>query len=205
MSTFESMVKVIPEGQHGIARVEHFEVPKHASMMTAINMRRDSFVPEGKYARLYVGNTLFMSDTDMEKRTNYEVVHRAHGHVLIAGLGLGLILVPILRKKEVTAVTVIEKYPDVVALVAPQFNDPRLNIITVDIHEWMPPKGQKFNVIYFDIWSDQSTDDLEEMGKLHRRFAPRMDRADDQRWMNSWRRDILLADKRAEKRNGWWS
>ena len=202
-SVFVSMTEVIPPSQVGSARVEHFDVSKDASSMTAF--RPGEFVPPGRYARLYVNGTMYMSDTPMERRTNYEVVRYAHGDVLIAGLGLGLILVPILKKEGVRHVTVIEKYADVIALVAPKFACDRLTVICADIYEWRPPKGTKFNTIYFDIWSGQSTDDLEDMTRLHRAFRPYFasKKDDDARWMNSWRREELQAQKRRDDRDEW--
>lgn len=202
-SVFVPMIDVIPPSQFGSARVEHFDVSEDASMMTAL--RPGEYVPPGRYARLYVGGTMFMSDTPMERNTNYSVVRNAHGDVLIAGLGIGLILVPILKKADVRHVTVIEKSADVVALVAPQFACDRLTVICADIYEWRPAKGTKFNTVYFDIWSGQSTDDLEDMTRLHRTFRPFfVSKGDDPvRWMDSWRRDILRSDKRREKREEW--
>ncbi len=202
MSVFEPMADRIPESTHGTAKVEHFEVTKGASMMTALRGGRD-FVAPGKYARLRVGGKLFMSDTRWERISNTDVVRHAHGHVLIAGLGLGMILVPILRKPEVLSVTVLEKSADVIALIAPHFNDSRLNIINADVFEWKPPKGSRWNVVYFDVWADTSTDDLPSVAKLHQRFKFFLDRTDEKRWMESWNRDYLKDQRRRERSNPW--
>mgnify|MGYP000786328328 FL=1 len=42
-----------------------------------------------------------MSDTPMEKETNRDFVHNAHGNVLIGGLGIGLIILAIQNKEDV--------------------------------------------------------------------------------------------------------
>jgi hypothetical protein len=191
MSTFPAMTGIIPESTYGIASVEHFTVSESESRFSSL--RRGGYVPSGRYAKLKVNGCLMMSDTYMEHNTNYEVVRQAKGHVLIAGLGLGMILHPILAKKEVLSVTVIEKYADVIALVGPTVKHNKLTIIEGDIYEWKPAKGTKYDCIYFDVWADQSTDDLEDMRKLHLRF--RSYKVKDG-WMNSWRRDILKAEKR---------
>jgi hypothetical protein len=171
-------------------------------MWSALRAMRDpeSYVPAGKYAKLIIGGRLVMSDTRMEHSTNYEIVRKSKGHVLIAGLGLGMILHPILTKPEVLSVTVIEKCADVIALIGPTVKHPKLTIIEGDIYEWKPAKGTKYDTIYFDVWSEQSTDDLEDMRKLHMRFRPYQVK---EGWMNSWRRDILKANKRRDDRNGW--
>ena len=196
MSTFQKMIDVVHEGKVGIAEVKHFEVSETDSRFTAFGSAMD-YVPAGRYAKLKVNGRLVMSDTSMEHRTNWGVVREARGNVLIAGLGLGMILHPILAKPEVLSVTVVEKYPDVITLIAPTVQHEKLTIIEGDIYEWKPAKGTKYDVLYFDIWADQSTDDLEDMRKLHLRF--RSYKIKDG-WMNSWRRDELRARKR---RGGW--
>ena len=111
-----------------------------------------------------------------------------------------MILHPILAKKEVAHVTVIEKYADVIALVSPTVMHKNLTIIEGDIYEWKPAKGTKYDCIYFDIWSEQSTDCLVEMRTLHFRFKPFKVK---EGWMNSWRLDELKSKKRRDDRNRW--
>ena len=110
------------------------------------------------------------------------MVARAEGDVLIAGLGLGMVLTGILDKSEVNTVTVIEKSRDVIDLVEPHIEHIKLNIICADIFDWVPPKGHKWDVIYFDIWQNASID-LEQSTKLKRKFARRKQGI---KWMKSW-------------------
>jgi spermidine synthase len=205
---FQKMCDIIPEGQSGNVKVKHFEVSRTESQFTALRAigGRDSFVSPGTYVHLYVGRHLMMSDTRMEKDSNKEVVCRAHGDVFIAGLGIGLILAPILANPEVTSVTVVEKYHEVVELVEPAIRKlpggEKLKVIEADILEWTPPKGQKWDVIYFDIWPDICTDNLEEMTTLHRRFARRKNPGG---WIESWQRKRLRVIRARERRHrGWW-
>lgn len=201
---FPQMFKVVPEGVEGIATISHFVVSKQASTFTAVKalQHRDAYVPEGIYCQLKVGRTLMMTDTRMEQNSNYGVVHAAMGNVLIAGLGIGMILLPILAKPEVTGVTVIEKYADVVKLVEPAIRKAagadaaKLRVIEADIFEWAPPKGEKWDTIYFDIWPDICTDNLEEMTKLHRKMAKRKAPGG---WMESWKRAHLKRVRERDK------
>lgn len=199
MSTFPSMVEIVPEASIGIAAVEHFEVNKTDAMISGF--RIGEYVSPGMYARLRVNGRLMMTDTRMEHMTNYKFVRRARGNVLVAGLGLGMILHPVLEDEEVTSVTVIEKYADVIALVGPTVKHSKLTIIHADVYEWKPAKGTKFDTIYFDIWAEQSTDTLKDMAKLHMRFRPykTLDA-----WMESWRRDSLKSKKRQQRNGGRW-
>lgn len=202
MSLFAEMTKIVPPSAQGVARVEHFEVSERDSRMTSFRPR--DFVAAGKYARLYVGQSLMMSDTHFEHRSNYGVVNQAHGDVLIAGLGLGMIVVPILAKREVKSVLVVEKFADVIGLVEPALRKlpggEKLTTLEADALEWKPPAKQKWDTIYFDIWPDVCTDNLEQIAMLHHRFASRKRPGG---WMDSWMADTLRHRRREEKRSGW--
>lgn len=202
--TFPRMADKVPEGIVGSAKVEHFEVSKHDSEMTRIRSIRPGgrfdYVPPGRYARLLVHGGIMMSDTPMERFTNYEVVRRARGHVMIAGLGLGMILWPILAKEEVLSVDVLEKNPDVYDLVLPHVpNDPRLAVLEADCFTYKPER--KYDAIYFDIWANVSTDTLVDMAKLHRKYAHHKAPG---AWMNSWKKEMLVSERRSERRQPWW-
>lgn len=206
-SDFDPMTKHVPEGAKGLAKVEHFKVTQQESDFTRMRSafgRRDEYVPAGDYVRLYVGHTLMMTDTEMERSSNTNVVNAAKGDVLIAGLGVGMILVPILRKADVKTVTVVEKFQDVVDLVDPavrkavsEAEAKKLSVVTADVFTWEPPKGQKWDCIYFDIWPNICVDNLEEMARLHRRFARR--KRTKESWMESWKRGYLQAMKGRER------
>ncbi len=193
MSRFPKMVDVVPEASKGCAVIKHIVVPKFACEMAAI--RGERLLP-GPIAQLFVNGALMMSDGFNEHLTNYEVCHEARGNVLIAGLGIGMILTRILEKENVNSVTVVEKYQDVIDIVSPNFPSPKLNIIQGDIFEWLPTKGMKFDCIYFDIWATQSTDTLEEMAILSKRFRSfRVKGA----WLESWNKPALIRRKKNER------
>ncbi len=187
INTFVPMTEIIKPEKDGCAEVDHFEVSKFESQMSA--MRRGDYVPAGKYARLRVRGYLMMTDTMMEQHTNFEFCRRAHGNVLISGLGLGMIIAAVLDKPTVRGITVVEKYPEVIRLVSKYF--PSITCICADITEWTPPKGSKWNVIYHDIWPDVCTDNLQTMYALERRFRKYLDKADPDRWQGSWRKEHL--------------
>lgn len=188
---FEPMVKRIPQGAKGVAKVRHITItPQTAQTMIlreVITRGREKSSPAGEYCQLIVDGELMMSDTRLEHDTNQTVVWKASGDVLIAGLGIGLILVPILAKASVRGVTVVELHQDVIDLVAPNFNDDRLQIICGDIYSWKPVKGTKFQTIYFDIWPNICLSNRNQMMKLERRFRTHLDKGG---WMNSWAKEL---------------
>ena len=114
---------------------------------------RDGIMP-GTYIRLTHNGECVMSDTNMEKNTNREFCSKAHGDIIIGGLGIGMIIMAIQDKPEVKSITVIEKNQEVIDLVASQldFNE-KVNIICADVFEWKPERGVKYDMAYMDIWN----------------------------------------------------
>jgi hypothetical protein len=194
-SPYVPMTAIIQPEKIGAVEVDHFKVSAQESQFSAI--RDGGYILAGKYARLTVHGQLMMTDTQMEKRTNYDFVHRAHGDVLISGLGLGMIVAATIDKPDVKSITVVEKYAEVISIVSKYF--PSITCIHADIHTWTPPKGSKWNVIYHDIWPEICTDSLPEIYALERRFRKYLDKADSNRWQGSWQKERL---QRLERR-GW--
>lgn len=123
-----------------------------------------------KYAFLKVNGNLVMSETPMEHRTNSDFVAHAHGDILIGGLGLGMIILPIQDKEEVTSITVIEKSIDVIAAVSKQLPlNSKVRIICADAFDWKPDR--KFDCVYMDIWGDICEDNYDDMKKLKRKYG----------------------------------
>ncbi len=212
----------LPEGTSGDWSVEHFEVGKQDASMERIRMVVTGIargVPEGRYTALKCNGSTIMSDTPDEIRDHMWAVAEAErrgGHVLINGLGLGMVAATMLNAElhcqecngyphrgqctcepiadreirySVDKVTVIELISDVISLVGPtllkRYGD-RLEIIEADAFTYKPIKGQRYSVVWNDIWSDLCTDNLKGMGTLHRRYGKRCD------WQGSWGKELLL-------------
>lgn len=151
-------------------------------------------VRPGKYCRLIIRGQLVMSDTQMEQRTNAPFIMCAKGSVLIGGLGIGLVLSPLLKRECVTSITVIEKEQDVISLVAKKYKHKKLSVVCDDVESHEP--DQKFDTIYMDIWPDLNTDNLEQMNKLKRRYRKYLNKFG---WIGCWSETEL----RVLKRRGW--
>lgn len=172
LGVFPKMAPIIPPGARGNAAIDHFTITPD----TWQGFHGEHIRP-GVYARLKVNGGTMMSDTDMELRTNYRAVQKAKGDVLIGGLGLGAILLPMLRKSTVSSVTVVEVNPNVIALVeaplrrAAGADGTKLRIVKGDVKTWRPATfGRQFDFIYFDIWPNLCTDQVDEMKALHLAF-----------------------------------
>lgn len=196
------MVDILQPGEVGSARLELYRVTPLDSLLSSMSHRPGlSYCPEGDYMRLIVGGQTMMSDTPTELRTNWDIIHYSRGSVLIAGLGMGAILPDILSSDKTRSVYVIERLADVIALVAPQLRklpgSAKLSIMRGDIMEWRPRNGAKFDTIYFDIWPDICTDNLESIRVLHQRFKTFKNPGG---WMDSWMADYLRSERRADRR-----
>ena len=196
---FTPMVECLRENAQGDYRLTAFEVSQDAAafarLRSAISGRDDMILP-GWYMSLRQGDRLWMSDLPRERYTNLRALRYLHGAVLIAGLGLGMLLPPLLTKDDVTTVTIIEIAPEVVALVGAQFTDPRLRFVQADILSWQPAKGTRYDSIYFDVWPNVCADNLGEINRLHRRFAHYLNRGNPDCWMSSWAVDELRTIRR---------
>lgn len=193
-SPFYPMARVIPEAQVGQARTEHFTI----TGKEFLGFRADDYITPGDYVRLILCGSTWMSDTDMEQRTNREAVRLATGNVLVAGLGIGLMVLPALTKPDVRKVTVVERSSDVIDLVAQPLADAagpdawKLKVVEADIFDWKA-NGERFDLIWFDIWRDVCTDNLAQVATLHQRFKGKKAAGG---WMSSWRVDHLRSLRR---------
>ena len=177
----------VPEGESGSWKVEKFTISEDQSSMSIFRYGSRAPLP-GTYTRLLHKGRMVMSDTVAEMRDHAQAVKQAKGHVLINGLGIGMVLLNCMEKPKVRRATVIEKSADVIKLVGPHYQamyGNRLEIILADALTWAPPKGVKYGMVWHDIWPDICADNLEQMKTLHRRYGRRCD------WQGSWSREIV--------------
>lgn len=184
------------EENKGIARIERFNISKENSkkynLLSTMNgepyfMR----IEDGNYVRLWVDGVLMMSDTHMERYTNQFFIDNAHGDVMIAGLGVGLILNALENKVqsgEINSITVYEKYQDVIDLVLPKYKHLPIKVICQDILEYRPPKEETYDTIYFDIWPRINKSNLQQIKILHNRWKFRKR---ENGYMDSWMKSYI--------------
>lgn len=194
--------------EQGLAKITRFEFKNENNplynLRAVLDGGRMMRMYEGHYTRLVVDGKMMMSDTAMERWSNRDFVKSANGRVFIAGLGLGLIIQPLLDKEIVTEIIVVEKYQDVIDLVQPKFNHPKLKVICADIFEYKPVKGELFDTIYFDIWPEISTDNLDEIKVLSNKFKNHLNRTNPFSFMDAWLKDYLRKKRKDENKNSYW-
>jgi hypothetical protein len=199
-------------------KIDSFVLTEEKIRFEQIRNFRNSWLTRGlkadfPYVRLtkkggvFSGGGVMMSDTPMERNTNYDFIQKANGDVIIFGLGLGLVIVPLLKKKNVTSVLVVELYQDLIDLVEPilkaQDVEDKLTIVQGDCFEFHNkiPKERKFDSIYGDIWIDIYTDNYEEMKTLTKNWKNRVNRSNSDSFITHWMKDHLKNEIQKEKRD----
>lgn len=148
----------IPRAFSGLWRVRKLSLDKEIQVMRGEKAIRLS---EGHYTQLfrYTQETmhllgeLVMQDTFDELKTHLDFMMRAHGDVLITGLGLGCVARGAMANPAVKSVTVIERDSDVLKLVA-QYLPAKIRIIQAEAVQWCKETEQVFDCAWHDLWSD---------------------------------------------------
>jgi hypothetical protein len=168
---------------------------RHSRVRAIFNGGRGVIDP-GEYTALFVDDVLWMSDTPDEKYDHYDpvaVAVRHGGRVLINGLGLGMVVGAMLKIPHVEHVDVVEHDKRIIDAIGPHYAGERCTIHHADAYTITWPVGSHWSVVWHDIWPSIGSDNLPEMGKLHRKYGRRAD------WQGSWARDLC---ERARK-EGW--
>ena len=193
----------IPEGESGDWKVIKYTIDERKAeffnLRNAINGRSYANIVAGTYTKLTRNGGVVMTDTPMEMDTHAEFVHQAQGYVLMNGLGLGLALQAVIAKPVVNVVMVIELSPDVINLVAPCFNHPKVTIVEGNAFTYKPelPPNGKFDVVWHDIWNEVCVDNYDEMKRLHRRYGHWA------KWQGSWSRFLVEDVIKQQKEMRW--
>jgi hypothetical protein len=166
----------LPEKKEGDWRIVHNKVKEQGGLNNLRAIRDgipEAVVSDGDYVVLANGSSVVMSNTQFEYRTNKPIIEVLSGDILISGLGLGMVLRPLAENKNVLSITVLEKSPEVIAMVAQHYADiENLRIIEADVFYWKPDR--KFDMAYHDIWSEYGSDmldDVKVLKKKYRRYA----------------------------------
>jgi len=194
----------VPEGECGRWKIDRFEIAK--GDFFAWKMGMDGRSPGlGTFTRLTRDGHVWMSDTQAEIADHVPAMRMLTMHggtVLIHGLGIGMVVQYALQSEKVSAVTVVEIDPDVIALAGPHYEKmaadvgKSLTIIEGDALTLEWPKGTYFDIVWHDIWPDLCEDNRDEMNRLSRRFGSRSG------WQGTWGKESLDSRRDQDRRSG---
>jgi hypothetical protein len=199
---FEAYKVTVPEGKSGDWEVRNITAPRpwrNPRWERSIGIVRR--VPRGMYTALVHKNSIVMSDTPDEIRDHLPAIEKAQGEVLVTGLGLGVVVQAMLRKPEVTNVTVLEKSPAGITLVAPHYQQQfgaRFAVIHADAFTWQPPQGSRYAVVWHDIWTYFLPENLIQMDMLEQHYQPVAD------WQGFWGKELSERIRTAETKAVQW-
>jgi len=208
----DEMISTVPDGRSGTVEVARYQVSEHGALFARIRAARDlgrgaTIRAGATYTGLYRHGALWMSDTPDERRDMITFVSWCRTwevrRVLVNGLGLGMVLQPLINTDSVRHIDVVECDPDVIALVAPHMQaraaeaGKTLDVHLGDAYSYRFPAGTSWDCAWHDIWKNLSTDNLRLIARLHRRYGGRT------RFQMSWCHDLLRAQRDRERRRGW--
>jgi len=132
--------------------VDFFTIQGRCDDYLNVNMRFD----DTPLPRLGINGHLWMSLTPMEIQSAALALHRAKGHVVSGGLGLGYFAIRAAAKPEVTMVTVFENEPVVIEWFLRMFKNrpelPKIKIVEADMRKEF--KGYDVDFAFVDIYQD---------------------------------------------------
>jgi hypothetical protein len=180
---FETFKVNLEPSKSGDWEIDNFEVVKGIAQMRCAMDGRP--VPLGKFTRLSCRSHsgLFMTDTPAELNDARDLFWVASGHVLITGLGIGMVPRALFNPEiemyggsygAVDRITIVEKEKDVIDLVANSLGDLPVEVVHADAFDWEPPKGIKFDYAWHDIWPTICSDNLPQVAKLRNHYKRHM-------------------------------
>jgi spermidine synthase len=147
----------------------------------------DSLTIGKEYVILYdkSQSKVMMTNNEFVMITNQKFIDNAKGDVIIFGLGIGLILHPLLQDDDIKSITIVEVDKDLIDETFPIILDfdtkSKLSIINCDAFQYQDDK--KYDTIYFDIWPLINEEAFKEMKVLSEKFSKNLN---DGGWMDSW-------------------
>lgn len=162
----------IPPGKSGKWEVSKFNIEPDLGLLRAMRDGRGTYL--GEYTRLTRNNTCVMSDTNAELDdlgVFFAALDRTEARsVLINGLGLGIALQGALRSSRINRIVVVEIAKEVIDLVGPHFNHPKVEIVHGDAYTHKIPCH--YDVVWHDIWDNvPNSDNKNEIRRLRRRHG----------------------------------
>lgn len=161
------LYEIAREGKSGDWELKKEIVPKY-EVVYGFNARKGTYSLEA-LNEAYPSVVLYydpqeklrmMADLASDQAENELVIDHAHGKMLTAGLGLGLLPLMLegkLSQGIITQIDIVEVNEDVINLCWGHTKKPGLNLISGDIWEYLKGLGGKtYDFIYIDIWASRA-------------------------------------------------
>jgi spermidine synthase len=128
---------------------------------------------------------VMMTNNEFEMITNQKFIDNAKGDVIIFGLGIGLIIYPLLQDDNIKSITIVEVDKDLIDETFPILlkadTKSKLKVVNSDAFQYQDDK--KYDTIYFDIWAIINEQAFSEMKVLSNKFSSNLNKGG---WIESW-------------------
>lgn len=132
------------------------------------------------------GFGMWMSTHPIETFTHIYPAMKAHGKVLIGGLGLGYVvrLIQELNTNDINHIWVVEQDKQLISLLINYY--PNIRIIHDDIHNYLSTTKENFDYIYLDTWTStgewEFLNNVLPLRRLAKRISPNV---------NCWMEEVM--------------
>jgi hypothetical protein len=163
---------------------------------------RDLVVPAGgaRFHELREGDSRWMTDLPIEQAQHVDCLARFHGTVLVGGLGLGVAVSLLARRRAVTRIVVVEIAQPVIDLVWPHLGravHQKAEIVCADLHAYLAAAPRVFDCAFYDIWVGDNVGTLLKTVLPLRRASPQIPR------VTCWNEDVMRGQLRLQLVSGW--
>lgn len=149
---------------------------------------------------LFKNDELIMTSTEFELLTNKPFLDVSFGDILIFGLGLGMIIYPLLEDSSIHSITVIEKEQELINYIGDKIkekdNNNKVSFVLGDVYDYheVMSNDKKYDVIFFDYWHNLTMNNIDELENIKNNY--RIFLKNDTSVIMSWCEDIkqLLID-----------
>lgn len=168
LDKWESPVTGYPPLTHGAVQLRKRRI-KAGSYFFAEGVRGFLFYHPTKsisFTELLISGKVWMVDSPEYVWSLESFAERAHGKVLVAGLGLGIVVHQLVKNPKVTDITVVEINADVIAAVECFLpRDKRIHIVHDDFYKFIKTDRKQRDTVIWDL-AVLSPDDSINLGEL---------------------------------------
>lgn len=127
---------------------------------------------------LFKKGEIVMCSTELELLTNKPFIDNVTGDVLIVGLGLGMVVFPLLTEDSITSITIIEKELDLIDFVGLKISEMDINnkvtILVGDAYNHYDrlDTNKKYDTIFLDFWNQIDMSNVDEVTSMKQYYSP---------------------------------
>lgn len=143
---------------------------------------------------LMKNNDLIMCSTEFELLTNKEFIENSNGDILIIGLGLGMVVYPLLNDPTVTSIKIIENDPTLIQYIGNKISSydasNKVTIVSGDAYTYynVMDVNEKYDTIFLDFWNQLNKENIEEVTTVKENYRTFL--KDQNSILLSWCEDI---------------